>query len=248
MRSVAALVELFRIRFKLHYTWLFAIVLIPIAVTTQFSATYPLWQKAILGVFATFLFLVAIAFRELFINFIAVRKGVKVDSVTLFVFGGWSQTDEDTTSPAIELLLAACGQLYNVIVAGIFSVIYFLLQDAQHIMVQVLMQWLAFIWFMLAIFHFVPGLPLDGGKVLRAVLWRLNVDYEKATRLVGWTGWVIGVATAAGAIALLVMTPELFVGILLGVAGILLQNAATYSRRRIRQSPVSNVQLQMPDS
>ena len=246
MRSISALVELFRIRFKLHYTWLFAIVLIPIAVTTQFSATYPLWQKAILGVFASFLFFIAIAFRELFINFIAVRKGVKVDNVTLFVFGGWSQTDEETTSPAIELLLAACGQLYNVIVAAVFSVIYFLLQDTQHIMVQVLMQWLAFIWFMLAIFHFVPGLPLDGGRVLRAVLWKFNVGYEKATRIAGWTGWVIGMATTGGAITLLVMTPELFAGILLVVAGILLQNAATYSRRHIRQSPVSNVPL--PDS
>jgi len=248
MRSVSALVGLFRIHFRIHYTWLFAIVLIPIAVTTQFSATYPLWQKAVLGVFASFLFFVAIAFRELFVNFIAVRKGIRVDSVTLFVFGGWSQIDEETASPGIELLLAAFGQLYNVIIAGVFSVIYFVLEDTQHIMVQVLMQWLAFIWFMLTIFHFVPGLPLDGGKVLRAVLWRFTTDYEKATRLVAWIGWVIGVATAVGAITLLVMTPELFVGILLGVAGILLQNAATYSRRHIWQSPVSNVPLPLPDS
>lgn len=248
MRSSSALVGLFRIHFRIHHTWLFAIVLIPIAVTTQFSASYPLWQKIALGVFASFLFFIAIAFRELFIDFIAVRKGVRVDSVILFVFGGWSQIDEETTSPGIELLLAAFGQLYNVIIAGVFSVIYFVLEDTQHIMVQVLMQWLAFIWFMLTIFHFVPGLPLDGGKVLRAVLWRFNTDYEKATRLANWTGWVIGVATAAGAIVLLVMTSELFVGLLLGVAGILLQNAATYSRRQIRQSPVPNVPLQLPDS
>ncbi|UCB43142.1 MAG: hypothetical protein JSV77_00380 [Dehalococcoidales bacterium] len=243
MRSISALVGLFRIRFRIHYTWLFVIILIPIAVITQFSATYPLWQRAILGVFASFLFLATITLRELVINFIAVRRGVKVESVTLFVFGGLSQADKETTSPTIELLLATCGQLFNVIVAGIFSVIFFVLEDTEHVMVQVLMQWLAYILFMLAIFHFVPGLPLDGGRVLRAVLWRLHVGYEKATRIAGWTGCVIGLATTVGAIVLLVMTRELFAGILLVVTGILLQNAATYSRRRVQQSPALDVQL-----
>ena len=246
MRSVSALVRLFRIRFRIHYTWFFAIILIPVAVITQFSATYPLWQRAILGVFASLLFFAAIALREFVINFIAVRRGVAVYSVTLFVFGGLSQADEETTSPTVELLLAASGQLFNVIFAGVFSVIYFVLEDTAHIMIQVLMQWLAFIWFMLAILHFVPGLPLDGGRVLRALLWRFNVGYERATRIAGWAGWVIGLATTAGAIVLLVMTRELFAGILLLVTGILLQNAAAYSRRRIRQSPISNIQL--PDS
>ena len=246
MRSVSALVRLFAIRFRIHYTWLFAIILIPFAVITQFSATYPLWQRAVLGVFASLLFFAAITLRELAVNFIAVRKGVTIDSVTLFVFGGLSQVDKGTTSPAVELLLAACGQLFNVIVAGVFSVIYFVLVNTENIMVQVLMQWLAFIWFMLAIFDFVPGLPLDGGKALRALLWRFNVSYEKATRIVSWTGWVIGLATIAGAIALLFMTRELFTGILLLFAGFLLQNAATFSRRQVRQSPVLNVQL--PDS
>jgi len=243
MRSIAALVRLFRIRFRIHYTWLFAIILIPVAVITQFSATYPLWQRAVLGVFASFLFFVAITLRELVINFIAVRRGVKVDNVTLFVFGGLSQADKETTSPSVELLLAVSGQLFNVMVAGVFSVIYFVLKDTEHIMVQVLMQWLAFIWFMLAILHFVPGLPLDGGRVLRAVLWRLHIGYEKATRIAGWTGWAIGLATTAGAIVLLVMTRELFAGILLVVTGILLQNAATYSRRRGQESLVSDVQM-----
>jgi Zn-dependent protease len=246
MRSVSALVGLFRIHFRIHYSWLLAIILIPIALITQFSPTYPLWQRAVLGLFASLLFFVAIVLREFVINFIAVRRGVVVDSVTLFVFGGLSQVNKETTSPAIELLLATCGQLFNVIVAGVFSVIYFVLVNTENIMVQVLMQWLAFIWFMLAIFHLVPGLPLDGGRALRALLWRLNISYERATRIAAWTGWVIGLAITAGAIVLLFMTRELFTGILLVVAGVLLQNAAINSLRMVRQSPVLNVQL--PDS
>ena len=236
MRTLTHLGRLLRIRFRVHYTWLFAVILVPAAVITQFPPTYPLWQRAVLGIFASLMLFVAVAVRELVLGFIAIRKGIAVESVTLFVFGGMSQLDSETSSPSLELLLAASGQLINIIIAGIFSIIYFVLKGSGNIMIEVLMQWMAFIWFMLVMLHFIPGFPLDGGRALRVFLWRLTTDYIRATRITSWLGWGFGLVMTAGGISLLVLTPELFAGLVLVVFGILLQNAATNSRRRVVQS------------
>ena len=236
MRTLTHLGRLLRIRFRVHYTWLFAVILVPAAVITQFPPTYPLWQRAVLGIFASLMLFVAVAVRELVLGFIAIRKGIAVESVTLFVFGGVSQLDSETSSPSLELLLAASGQLINIIIAGIFSIIYFVLKGSGNIMIEVLMQWMAFIWFMLVMLHFIPGFPLDGGRALRVFLWRLTTDYIRATRITSWLGWGFGLVMTAGGISLLVLTPELFAGLVLVVFGILLQNAATNSRRRVVQS------------
>ena len=236
MRTLTHLGRLLRIRFRVHYTWLFAVILVPAAVITQFPPTYPLWQRAVLGIFASLMLFGAVAVRELVLGFIAIRKGIAVESVTLFVFGGVSQLDSETSSPSLELLLAASGQLINIIIAGIFSIIYFVLKGSGNIMIEVLMQWMAFIWFMLVMLHFIPGFPLDGGRALRVFLWRLTTDYIRATRITSWLGWGFGLVMTAGGISLLVLTPELFAGLVLVVFGILLQNAATNSRRRVVQS------------
>ena len=236
MRTLTHLGRLLRIRFRVHYTWLFAVILVPAAVITQFPPTYPLWQRAVLGIFASLMLFVAVAVRELVLGFIAIRKGIAVESVTLFVFGGVSQLDSETSSPSLELLLAASGQLINIIIAGIFSIIYFVLKGSGNIMIEVLMQWMAFIWFMLVMLHFIPGFPLYGGRALRVFLWRLTTDYIRATRITSWLGWGFGLVMTAGGISLLVLTPELFAGLVLVVFGILLQNAATNSRRRVVQS------------
>jgi len=233
MRTLTHLGSLLRVRYRIHYTWLFAVILVPAAVITQFEPTYPLWQRTVLGIFASLMLFVAVSVRESILGFIAVRKGIAVENVTLFVFGGMSQIDIETSSPSLEFLLAACGQLFNIIIAGIFSVIYFVLKDSGNIMVEVLMQWMAFLWFMLVMLHFVPGFPLDGGRALRVFLWKMTADYVKATRIAGWLGWGFGLFMTAGGIALLVMTQELFTGIFLTIVGLLLQNAATNSRRQV---------------
>jgi Zn-dependent protease len=238
MRTLTNLGKLRRVRYRIHYTWLFAVVLVPAAVITQFEPTYPLWQRAVLGIFASLMLFVAVAVRESVLGFITVRKGITIESVVLFVFGGMAQVDSETSSPSLELLLAAVGQLFNIIIAGIFSVIYLVLKGSGNVMIEVLMQWMAFIWFMLVLLHFIPGFPLDGGRALRVLFWKLTDNYVKATRITSWLGWGFGLVMTAGGISLLVLTPELFAGIFLVVFGLLLQNAATIGRRRVLQSVI----------
>ena len=233
MRTIYNRYRVFRIRPRFHYTWFVAIVLITAAIITHFSLAYPLTQSVIVGLAASLLFFLTVSTREFVLSFIATRKGIRVENVTLFAFGGLPHVDRDTTAPVLELLLAISGALFNLVMAGIFSAIYFALMNTGGILVDVLVQWLAFIWLTLAMFHFVPGFPLDAGRALRALLWKLTSDYEKATRIASWTGWGIGLTLAIGGIPLLVIAREWFTGILLIAVGLILQNAATHSRRQV---------------
>lgn len=221
------------IRLRVHYTWFVAVILITTSVVTQFSTASPLWSRIILGISASFLLFLSISIREFVLSFIATRKGISVKSVTSFVFGGVYEIDEETATPALELLLAMAGMLFNLIIAGVFFVVYFVLKYTENIMIDVLMQWLAFICFMLAIFHFVPGFPLDGGRILRALLWKASGNYQRATRIASWVGWSAGLIFTIGGILILIFTQQWFIGILLAFPGLVLQNAATHSRRQV---------------
>lgn len=243
MRRAPNLSRFFGFRVRLHYTWLVAFVLITAAVVTQFSTDYPLWQRIILGVIASLFFFVAIIIREFALSFIATHKGITVKRITLFVFGGVREVAKESTLPSLELLLAVAGMLSNLIIAGIFYGAYFGLVYIGNIIIDVLIQWLAFIYFMLALFHFIPGFPLDGGRVLRALLWKATGNYERTIRIASWIGWGIGVIFTIGGIIVVVFTQQWFVGIILAFPGLVLQNAATHSRRQAgRQShkPSSN--------
>ena len=232
MRTSPSLGRVSGIRLRLHYTWFVAIVLITAAVTTQFSMAYPILHRIVLGITASLIFFMVIVIREFVISFVAIRKGISIKSITLFLFGGVYQIDKEANRPAIELLLAAVGMLFNLIIAGVFYIIYFVMLHTGNIMVDVLMQWLAFICFMLALFHFVPGFPLDGGRVLRAVLWKATNNYQRVTRITSWTGWGIGIIFTIGGIVVVIFTQQWFAGALLAFPGLVLQNAATHSRRQ----------------
>ncbi len=219
------------VRVRLHYTWLLAFASITAAVITQFSTDYSLRYRIILGIAASVLFFFGITTREFVLNFIAVNRGIAVKRVTLFAFGAVHEVNKESSCPSLDLLLAVSGMLINVMIAGVFFIIYTAFAATGHIVINVLIQWLAFIYLMLTFFHLVPGFPLDMGRVLRALLWKLTGNYEKVTRISGWIGWVFGVIVAAGGVWLLVRTQEWFTGVFLLFTGLILQNAATHSRR-----------------
>lgn len=244
MRNFPRLGRFFGIHIRIHYTWIIAIPLITLAIVTQFSTEYgTLLLRIVFGVSASILFFFAILLREFVLSLIAVTKGTVVRSLTLFAFGGLSQVDKETTMPAKELLLAAAGMLYNLIIAGVFFAIYSVLAQRGELVVDVLLQWLAFICLMLALFHLLPGFPLDGGKILRAILWRLWEDYDRATRIASWAGWGIGMLLTIAGISLLFLTHERFTGAFVVSVGLMLQNASTHSRRQVREVS-SNIEQQ----
>ncbi|MFC1874029.1 hypothetical protein ACFLYX_01870 [Chloroflexota bacterium] len=155
-----------------------------------------------------------------------------VESITLFAFGGLIRTGQENSTPADDVLLAVAGILCNITIASILLVVSIVLVDSANILAQVLFKWLAFLCFMLILLHFVPAFPLDAGRILRAILWKKLGSIQRATRIASWIGWAIGIIFVVGGILLSVFTKELFTGVFLMAVGLILQNAATQSRRK----------------
>jgi len=163
---------------------------------------------------------------------IAVYKGIAIESITVFAFGGLLQFDQDTTSPSHELLLAVAGMLCNLIITSIFYFTYVLQGNIDQIIIDVLTKWLAFIYFTLSLFHIIPAFPLEGGRILHTILWKSFGDIRQATHIASWIGWIFGLILMAGGVYMLIFTVERFTGAFLVGIGLILQNAATHSRRQ----------------
>lgn len=232
MKTALSLGQIFGVRTRLHYTWLIAFVLTIAVVITQFSEAFYLWQRVIFGVVTYLLFLISVNMREFFVSFLAILNGIPVKRVNLFIFGGVPQITQESTRPSRELLLALVGLLANIIVAGIIYGVHIILVMAGDIIIAGITQWLAYIYLLLALFHFLPGFPLDGGRILRALLWKLTNNYGRATRIASWVGWFIGLFCILGGIQLLIVGQQWFTGLVLALVGWVLQSATTQSRRQ----------------
>ena len=232
MRSLPNPDRILGIRIRLHYTWPIVSILLVILVVTQFPEAYPLWQRISLGIIASLIFFIAVSIREFIILFIAIRKGIPVKSVTLFVFGGVTQIPKEANRPTLELLVAVVGLLSNLAIAGMFYMVHLVLVFAGNVMIAGLIQWLAFIYFMLFLFHFIPGFPLDGGRLLRTLLWVTTGDYDRATHITGWVGRGIGLLSIVGGILAMILAHQWFIGLLLLFFGWPLENAAAQSHQQ----------------
>jgi len=232
MGIVPHLGRILGIRLRLHSTWAVAVILITATVVTQFPEAYPLWQRIVVGVAASLVFFIAVSIREFTLTFLAIRRGISAKPVTLFVFGGVSYRTKEATLPVLELLMAVAGLLINLIIAGIFYGFHSVLVNTGNVLIDGLVLWLAFIYFMLALLHFFPGFPLDGGRLLLALLWKATGDYYRATRIASWTGQGIGLLFIAGGVLLLILAHQWFNGLALVFVGWVLHTAAARSRRQ----------------
>lgn len=228
------------IRLRLHYSWLAVFIFMTAAVITQFSTSYPFLQRLTLGLIASSIFLITIIVRAYVIAWLALRRGAVIKSQTIFAIGIVLEIDKTSTFPSVELLLAITGILINLILAGILFTIYEVLAQTGSIMVYVFVQWLAFIYFMLAIFDLIPGLPLDGGRILRTILWKATGKFEKMTRILSWTGWILGMVLLIVGVVLTIISHQWFVGILLALPGLILQNASTHQRHQVDTPPADD--------
>jgi len=232
VRGKNPLINASRIRIRLHYTLLFACILGILIVATQFPEAYTLWKRLVLGIAACFFIGVVIIARQLAINFVAIRRNIWFKSVTLFVFGGIPGIPKEATSPSIELLLSVVGLLSGLIIAIVFYAIYVVLVITGNVIFSGLIQWIVFITVVLTLFHLIPGFPLDGGRILRAIIWRTTGDYDRAASITSLVGQVTGLFLGIGGIVLLFIAQKLFVGLLLTYIGWVLYFAAAQCKHQ----------------
>ena len=234
MRGNISLGRIFGIPLRLHYTWfiIFAWVTFLI-VFSVLDPIYPIWQRVVWGILASLLFFASIVTHELAHSILAIRNNIPVKEITLFVFGGVSQITKEATRPRAELSIAIVGPLTSIALAGVFYGFHLLLAGVNQSLAATLMQWLALINIVLAVFNSIPGFPLDGGRLFRALVWHRTHDYHRATRIATKVGRGIAYAFIAGGIVLIFALQLWFNGIWLIFIGWFLNDAARASYQQV---------------
>ncbi len=187
----------FGIPLEVDASWLLVFVLVSSSLTlSYFPSAYPDAAPAVyvvLGLVTSLAFFVSLVLHELAHSLVARAGGLKISKVTLFLFGGVSQMEEEPRSPGHEFLLAVAGPATSVLI-GVTSL------GARTLLIAagaapplwLPFEYLGLINIALAAFNLLPGFPLDGGRVLRAILWAITKNLLKATRWASRLGQAIG--------------------------------------------------------
>ena len=164
-------------------SWSLALAYYPEQARGLSSGTY--WW---MGIISALLLFASVLVHELAHALVARRYGVRTRSITLFMFGGVAQIAAEPPTADAELAIAAAGPAMSYVLAGLFWVLD---RAVSGTALGAIIGYLAFINAILATFNLIPGFPLDGGRVLRAMLWRRSGDLERATRIAAQSGRVV---------------------------------------------------------
>jgi Zn-dependent protease/predicted transcriptional regulator len=187
--------RVFGIPIYIHPSWFVIFALITFSLATQFTQQHPRWSHAqhwSLGILTSLLFFGSVVFHELAHSAVALRYRIPVASITLFVFGGIARIGREAESAKQEFNIAITGPLSSYFLSGAFWLLLRLFPQSE--MLGALAFWLAWVNFGLATFNLLPGFPLDGGRIFRALVWGLTHSYERATRLAAGSGQLIAYA------------------------------------------------------
>lgn len=199
-------------------------------VTLNFGLNYLQWGNVLAGsaglVMALLLF-GSVVLHELGHSIVARSQGIKVNSITLFLFGGIAAIEEESKTPGEALQVAIAGTSVSIALFVLLMLLSYILPTSS--LASLMMGDLARINLILALFNLIPGLPLDGGQIFKAAVWKVTGDRFLAVHWAARAGQILGwLAIAAGA-ALEFSTGELVGGlwlVLLGWFGV--RNATTY--------------------
>ena len=211
----------------IHPSWLVIAFLITYSLAVaQFPEQFPGWSVAqywLVGAATAFLFFASVLAHELSHALVARRFGLRVRGITLFIFGGTTSIDSDSRSPREEALIALAGPATSILLGAAFIGLGALIDQPQA---SALVGWLGVINIILGVFNLIPGFPMDGGRVLRALLWRLRGDRLAATRGAALVGRGLSYLLIALGVLWALSPGGLFAGIWLVLIGLFLLNAA----------------------
>ncbi|MGD1075141.1 MAG: site-2 protease family protein [Thermodesulfovibrionales bacterium] len=155
-------------------TWSLSAYYFPAAAPDLPAASY--WLK---GAIAAFLLFFSVAFHEFAHSYVALRYKIVIESITVFIFGGVAQMKGEPPTPKAEFRIAVAGPLSSVFLSGLFFLLY---EATVNPGIKPLYAYLFRLNLALALFNLIPGFPMDGGRVLRSILWERGKDYLGATR------------------------------------------------------------------
>lgn len=227
---------------EINISWLIVLTLVTWSFGNGFyPESYPglfspvvIWILALLTALMLFL---SILIHEFSHAIVASRGGVPIRRITLFMFGGVAQMGHEVDEPSLELRMAAAGPLMTLVLVGIFIGLSFLAGRVPFL--SVLFVTVGAINIGVFIFNMVPGFPLDGGRILRAIIWKRTGDVRKATRIAAGVGQGFSYLLMAGGAFNFFVYENFISGIWMVFIGLFLRQAAIKSARQIigKKSP-----------
>lgn len=231
------LIKVFGFQIKVDISWLIIAALVTWSLAVGFFPHYleglrtiDYWILAVLGALGLFF---SIVFHEFWHSYVARKFGVPIKGITLFVFGGVAEMEDDPKTPKSEFWIAIAGPLSSFFLAAFFYLIFNLAGNMglEQGFVSVFM-YLALINLILAIFNLIPAFPMDGGRILRAILWHTQKDLRWATQTAAKGGSIFGFVLM-GLGLLNILTGNLVGGLWYFVIGIFIRFVAQNSYRQL---------------
>lgn len=240
----------------LHYSWFLIVAILVWLLSTQF---FPVVMEEITpsaawtaGAIAALLFFLSILLHELGHSVVSIRHGIPVPRITLLFIGGIAEISREPDDPATELKIALGGPLVTLVLVFLYGAIAVLLALVGFEVAALVFQWLAIVNFALLAFNALPGYPLDGGRVLRALIWMRQGSYRKATMITSRMGVGLSFALMIGGVFLLLAGQ--WQALVLFIIGIFLKGAAESGytqavyRDALADATVSDVMSENPIS
>jgi Zn-dependent protease/predicted transcriptional regulator len=204
MKSSIRLGRVFGIDIGLHYSWFLIALLITMSLTAQFQESHREWGSGVIwttALMTAILFFAALLAHELSHALVARSRGLTTRAITLFALGGVAQIEKEPQDPKTEFWVGIVGPFTSAIIGlislGLAWVAGWRVNTTPGTPLLSMLVWLGFINLMLAAFNMIPGFPLDGGRILRAIIWWSTGNGTRATQLAARTGQAVALCFIA---------------------------------------------------
>ena len=235
MKSSLQIGKILGIPIGINYTWFIVFALVTLSLTTgYFPSRYAGWNQAGywgVGLLTSLLFFASVLLHELAHSVVALRWGVPVKSITLFIFGGVANISREPDRPLAEFLIAIAGPVSSLLLALGFGLLWLTGQSVGWAPLAALGLYLGGINLSLALFNLLPGFPLDGGRVFRSLVWAWTGNMNRATRWAAATGRAVAMLMIVGG-GILILTGNWSSGLWLAFIGWFLESAASQSAQQ----------------
>ena len=232
------LARVFGIRIGVDVSWFFVLFLIIYSLSNYYEEVAPASNAFVLAVVSALLFFLSILLHELGHAVVAIRNGIPILGIDLWMFGGVAKLERDTNSPGVEFRVAVAGPIVTLAIAALCFAIGALISTPDQVLegstfdtsvgsaATAVLGYLMTINVIVLLFNLIPGFPLDGGRIARAIAWKVTGDRNKATRFAAVLGRGAGWLMVAGGVLLFALGFDWITGIWLAVIGIFLAQAA----------------------
>jgi Zn-dependent protease/predicted transcriptional regulator len=223
-----------------HLSWFIILVLLTWSLAQSwFAQSFPHWTTMTYWVAAfisTLLLFICVLMHELAHALVARASGQTVKDITLFIFGGVANIEEDMKHPRVEFRVAIAGPIASFLLAG-FAFLLALPLRGSNTATEAVLDYLTVSNFLLGAFNLIPGFPLDGGRVLRSIIWMVTDNFRKATRIATYTGQACAYTfILLGIVAF--FTGNFFDGLWIAFIGWFLLNAAQTANNQVELQSV----------